>query len=38
MNCPPTGIGAYGQVMVCENYIYVYDGTDWKRFELSIYY
>jgi len=38
MDCPPTGVGSYGQVIVCENYLYVYDGIEWKRLELSIYY
>ena len=36
--CPPTGAGSFGQVSVCENYLYIYDGTEWKRFELSTYY
>lgn len=36
--CPPTSAGLFGQVSVCENYMYIYDGTEWKRFELSTYY
>lgn len=36
--CPPTSPGTYGQVSVCENYLYIYDGVEWKRFEVSIYY
>jgi len=36
--CPPTGSGSFGQVSICENYLYIYDGTKWKRFELSTYY
>ena len=36
--CPPTGVGTFGQVLVCENYLYVYDGVSWKRFEISTYY
>ena len=36
--CPPTSAGTFGQITICENYIYVYDGNEWKRFELSIYY
>jgi hypothetical protein len=37
-NCPPTVAGTIGQVSVCENYLYIYDGSEWKRFELSTYY
>lgn len=36
--CPPTTAGTFGQVVVCENYLYIYDGPRWKRFELSTYY
>jgi hypothetical protein len=36
--CPPTSAGSFGQVSVCENYLYIYDGVEWKRFELSTYY
>jgi len=37
-DCPPTSPGTFGQIVVCENYIYIYDGPRWKRFELSTYY
>jgi hypothetical protein len=36
--CPPTGAGTFGQVLVCDNYLYIYDGVEWKRSELSVYY
>lgn len=38
--CPPTEStpGEMGEIMICENYMYVYDGIEWKRFELSIYF
>lgn len=38
--CPPTRStpGETGEIMICENYMYVYDGIEWKRFELSIYF
>lgn len=36
--CPPTTTGTFGQIVVCENYLYIYDGPSWKRFELSTYY
>ena len=36
--CPPTTAGSFGEVTVCENYLYIYDGAEWKRFELSTYY
>jgi hypothetical protein len=36
--CPPTGAGTFGEITVCENYMYIYDGIEWKRFELSTYY
>lgn len=38
--CPPTETtpGETGEIMICENYMYVYDGIEWKRFELSIYF
>lgn len=35
--CPPSGMGTAGQVVVCENYLYIHDGTGWKRYEISIY-
>ena len=34
----PTTPGYYGEIIICENYIYVYDGTKWKRVELTVYY
>lgn len=37
-SCPPSGTGSFGQVSVCENFLYIYDGVGWKRFELSNYY
>jgi hypothetical protein len=37
-NCPPTTAGTRGQVAICENYLYIYDGVEWKRFEISNYY
>jgi hypothetical protein len=35
--CEPTPItsGIVGQIIICENYIYVYDGDRWKRGELT---
>lgn len=38
-SCTPTPstAGTFGQIMVCENYIYVYDGVQWKRGELTTY-
>ncbi len=36
--CPPTSAGTFGQVAVCDNYLYIYDGAEWKRFEVSTYY
>ena len=30
--------GEYGEIVICENYVYVYDGTKWKRMELTVYY
>lgn len=38
--CEPgeTTPGYYGEIIICENYIYVYDGTKWKRVELTVYY
>jgi hypothetical protein len=36
--CPPTSAGTYGQVSVCDNYLYIYDGAEWKQFEVSTYY
>ena len=33
----PSAPGTFGQIIICENYIYVYDGTQWKRGELTIY-
>ncbi len=30
--------GTFGEIVICENYIYVYDGVKWKRTELSVYY
>jgi len=36
--CPPTDAGTFGQVSVCDNYLYIYDGVEWKRSELSVYY
>ena len=32
----PSATGTYGQIMICENYIYVYDGA-WKRVALETY-
>lgn len=29
--------GTYGQMVVCENYVYVHDGTKWKRVEIAVY-
>lgn len=37
-DCPPSTAGTYGQISVCENYLYIYDSAGWKRFELSNYY
>lgn len=38
-SCTPTPstTGTFGQIIICENYIYVYDGVQWKRGELSVY-
>jgi len=38
--CEPdeTTTGYYGEIIICENYIYVHDGTKWKRVELTVYY
>jgi hypothetical protein len=38
-SCTPTPStdGTFGQIIVCENYIYVYDGVQWKRGELSVF-
>ncbi len=33
----PSTAGTFGQIIICENYIYVYDGTQWKRGELTAY-
>jgi len=33
----PVATGTFGQIIICENYIYVYDGTRWKRGELASY-
>jgi hypothetical protein len=33
----PTTSGTFGQIIICENYIYVYDGSRWKRGELTTY-
>lgn len=39
-SCTPTSstTGTFGQIIICENYIYVYDGVQWKRGEFSTYY
>lgn len=34
----PSTPGTFGEIVICENYIYVYDGVKWKRTELSVYY
>lgn len=36
--CPPTSVGTFGEITICENYLYIYDGTEWKRLEISTYY
>ena len=36
--CPPTSAGTFGEITICENYLYIYDGTEWKRLEISTYY
>lgn len=33
----PNDPGYYGELRICENYMYVYDGTRWKRSELTTY-
>lgn len=34
----PTDEGYYGEIRVCENYLYVYDGSgQWKRCDLTTY-
>jgi hypothetical protein len=33
----PSTAGTFGQIIICENYIYVYDGSQWKRGELTVY-
>jgi hypothetical protein len=39
-SCTPTSstAGTFGQFIICENYIYVYDGVQWKRSEASPYF
>ena len=34
----PSTPGVFGEILVCENYMYVYDGVKWKRMELTVYY
>jgi hypothetical protein len=33
----PNDPGIYGQIIICENYVYIYDGTQWKRNQLTTY-
>lgn len=34
----PTTPGVFGEIIVCENHMYVHDGTKWKRIALTVYY
>lgn len=39
-SCTPTSstVGTFGQIIICDNYIYVYEGVKWKRGEASTYF